>query len=474
MEDKSEARPYPEKLSEVRRLSADSEQGLRTKREAARDLRIEIYLSWAHVADTTIETLLDKPLLSDDELQAVVARQKPIIPKPEVADQFLNSLILARNRSLVVERVFRVRAKLPETDKEVPDWPKEEKEKVGRLAFKELTGKDPVDKVSLMDTTIALGVELGEEDFETLDPRINIAGFYMETGRVKIGRFQEDKLNFPFIGVKRAEEQGRVVRHELAHAVNSSIIQALIKSDARLRGWVWGGEADIKLPEIKSIDELNSHLRKRALPYALSRAKDEILADYGAISDFSHLDNLTLRHGIYDYFDERIRFLRDKGLLEVGQGEVDSVVNGYWQEYITSVKKAVWIAKTIDGIYSLYGLGIRRRLFKFVLAQIPMAGWAAVLERDFLSEARAFEQSQWRGINLALEARVDAGSEFEGTVTQGQVKRATLIAIENEAYEIVKKGLKRTRNNLLSSLFPISREVEERINFLREKYERIK
>ena len=476
MEDRSEVKPYSQKLVEVRQLPAEGEQDRKFKKEAARDLRIETYLSWAHVADTLVNTLMNDPTISKDELQEVANREKSIIPKPEVADAFLNSLIRDRNKSLGAVRLFRFRAKLRKTSEEVLDWPKAEKEQVGRLLFKELTRKEPQGVVSLMDTTIAVGIELGEEDFEALNPRVNVAGFYLETESVKVGQFRDIDFTFPFIGVKRGVGQDRVVRHELAHAVNSSVIQALILGgpDTRLYEWVWGGDAYIRPQKIKSLDELSSYLRKKTLPYALARAKNEIIADYGATSDFSYVYDLILRHGIYDYFDERIRFLRNEGLLDVRQVEVDAVVNGFWLEYTDLVWKAGKMAKDINKIYGVYELEMRRRLFKYVLAQIPMADWSKVLERDFLSEARAFERSQWRAIDLAAKARVHAGSEFEGTVIQGQVKRATLIAIEDAAYVIKKQGKKRARSQWMNSLFPLSEEIERKIEYLTFKYDEIK
>src|SRR3989344_3308437 len=479
MEDRSEDRPYSQKLEEVRRLPTEGEQDRKLKKEAARDLRIESYLSWAQVADSTIETLLDKPLISDDELQAVVDRQKPIIPKPEIADAFLNSLVLARNRSLVAVRVFRARAELPETDKDVLDWPKREKEAVGQLLFKELTGLGPRDKVRLIDTTIAVGVELGEEDFEALDPRINVSGFYMETQSVKIGRFQKDKLNFPFIGIRRDERQGRVSRHEIAHAINASITQALIASDGRLRGWVWGGEAESPQPKITTIDEFNRYLRQRALPNALARAKDEIIADYAASRNFEHLHALAERHGLYDFFDERIMMLWKRGLSDVGQKGENSAVDSLWPEYIELITNAAKVAQEVDKIYNEMWLERRRGLFKYVLAQIPLSDWATVIERDFLDEARAFHRSQWEGISLGAKITTtivgfDAGAKFGNTPEEQQTKRATLVAISERIYEILGEGLERAINQPLQSLYPLASEIGGKIEHLKSQYETVK
>lgn len=321
---------FQQRVDTIRHLPQQTEAQKVEKHRAVELLRQETAWGYAAVAYKIQEVTFNHPeYKKDDLLQELAELQLPL--KEEVVDKFLEEVVLQKERA---ERKKKIIAKSLGYETSDPrDMSHEEKKAVGKYLFTELfNGKPPEGEVEYVYSHMAMAILVDkDDDFQLIDNRENIGGFYHDEHVDKNG------TSYPLIVVKRPG----FLDHEEGHAMNAIIIRTL--NDLGRYGIARWSEGSLKTKSIKIqlepfyfrigvnilwnnfLSKFRSRFgpvatdywgeKKRAdflqlmfqdfMPQALSKAKDELLADMQgkhANYKFTHLDNLCKQSGTYDYF----------------------------------------------------------------------------------------------------------------------------------------------------------------------------
>ncbi len=294
----------------------------------------------------------------------------------------------------------------------------------GRLFFKDLTGHDPQGPVRIMSLNFACGLSvIAEADGLRIDNR-NVGGHYSDS--TNLGGITLSNLfnrfsyqTFPFILVN-AGAQLTAERHEENHGYNRAFSKGINKTDKKLIrgvGTITDNSYDnqdihlsepstptaIKLQKIKTEflkdgsdtaelrEKVLAELTEEVWDWALNKAKDELVADFVADSDFSHVLNLLAysfkQPGPRDEHHDAARaislesyqFLARAGFTmnsfadsAVTRAVYDSIVNEYNQVLTENVKylEEVWNNFKIfaDG-------GEKRKIITGFMRQNPLQTW---------------------------------------------------------------------------------------------------
>jgi hypothetical protein len=250
-------------------------------------------------------------------------------------------------------------------------------------------------------------------DFARIDKRTDVGGFFTDSQPIET--LIED-IQFPLIVIrgltefmdgdgklKRNEDKIGYLKHELDHAKNKVFINAL-RLIGKDRAVVWGGFIDVagKVDSARRLKALwNSHPDEARgsvewqsiLGYALQRAKNELLADVGRSESFStHLNNLIIQNGMYDFFLKKLGIPAGSGLHAALWVEYDRILK---VNVLNSSNKGTDYNADLDTAeevlqsYKALGLGERGELFRWVLGQIPLDKWKDQLDKTlFVDEAK--------------------------------------------------------------------------------------
>lgn len=468
---------YESRLNQIRQMPQSLPKEVTNKKESARDLRIESYLAWADLAQTLSSVINVHPETGPDVLMKTVRREKDKLPHPELANKFLFEL--GAKKSVTQDSLRRLRRSLGMKVRrgkfENPlDWGKDESKRVGVKVFQLITGEFPESDVSILDTSLAVGVLVkSDEDLKKLRQKeINIGGFFRSYQEVTLNK---KKVSFPLIVVKQSDFRGRAICHEQGHAVDKTIINVLESARDEV-GNRWGGKGrvDIEGVMIKNPEELVDFMQQQILPYALSQAKDEILADYLSNHNFEYVNILADKEGIYNYFRDVISSLQEKGLLSLDVAVIKEVENVFWERYIEILKKNIQTCQNVIDLYNEYGLYLRSTIFPYVLAQIPLSQWEDRVGQDFLKEIKNFQESE---LELKKE-RVRTSFRLSGRFGQLPHERENVIKAAFKG--LWEYGDIRNRDimnfvwqNQLTSLYIASRMLRGLINQLDKEHEEI-
>ncbi len=383
--------------------------------ERAKLLRMELVLQHASMAQAAIRFLQDNPRSERDEVFDYLERSCPQVSY-RVRTDFVASLDATREQ--VLEAMWVIDGIASGSTQAGPDIGA----KVIYDSLRHENGDAPLEgevRLSLRHPLAPILYVDDPKDFDNIDPRNNVGGFYNPDvslyykGRTVVSPDDPDdyvvsSVRFPCIAVKGFEkiyytddpEEQRhaeysmqrevevTTKHEEGHAENA-VVQDMNASERKL---VWGryssqrglsnAFADIA---VDYVDEQGEVERLRRLPSwryimgdALSRAKDEILAEMvsGATSISPHVDYMLDKGGLYDYFGHS--FLDEKGRAIGGR---KAIYDALWNEYTDIVRAAEKRVLRLKEVYRLrYGLQQRQEFMRWVLAQWSLEQWPRQVE----------------------------------------------------------------------------------------------
>ncbi len=373
-----------QRIDQVRDLPAATPEEKIHKQEQAKLLRMEMWLDNAQLTRELIEALEENPRMTKEDFIARV-RERGNILHPEKTEFFVERLVSTRDKVIKADELLR-----------------KEAEATGKgLAETILTSlsedhQPPKGKVELIKEgyPLALCLEVNAKDFARLDPEINIGGFYRGSADLDLEESREQVSGVPII-IMEESSRGDYLRHEEGHAEIAPYRTALflIRGAFSPRGkhlTVWG-QPSFNLTEFEGIKEKMASGEKPErwndlVVLALSRAKEELLADMKSESQIidikSHLENSLLeRGGVYDFFIEGMSVKEDSKLhLEL------------WEDYSAKLKESTESALDLAVLYSAQSAWRKRaELFRWVLAQIPIAKWEEQLGKTlFIEEGQEY------------------------------------------------------------------------------------
>ena len=433
---------YRERLQTIRSLPQKTEAEAGEKKEQAKLFRMEVLLDNAQCTRLVTNALLENPAIEPEELEQI-AQTSEFLAHPEVMDAYIKQLIETRDRVMAGIEKLKEESRV-------------NKQGMSRALFnwilpEKLKGQKPRGKVRLggaFPLAIMLDVE-DSRDYHDINPAKN--SNYQGGGVIFSQKQEENEKYFPFIVVHgiEADEYMDLLeyysfpsakgakKHEKGHAEQNAIIETLKNCQKKC---VWS-EFSEKDP-IKNGNELleewvdfetepwsikedwasdpkkykSTEAWKKIMDYALSQAKDEILAHINAY-DYdieSHVNTLADPNGPYQFFK--------KTRLNLN-GPIGKALK---EEYIIQVEKAYQAIKPILQAYAQMGLEERLKNFRLILAQIPLNKWESQLNQTLFTEdaQRLLQiQEQCRKHDLALEdwrKRWAAYLEFDSELKEHQ------------------------------------------------------
>lgn len=279
-------------------------------------------------------------------------------------------------------------------------------------------------KLSLdLSFPLALGLVIEKRsDFDKIDPRKNVGGFYtkyldcldMTLDKVPVFVICQSTIDSNPDNTDEIRLDPKIVNkiqiHEQGHAQNEVVVKtlrnldpsfALLTDQAELLDQP---ERERLVSNLRNIylanpeDYKNSPEWKMILGTSLGRAQDELLADinYSEGEPAGSLTNkqadLLDREGIYNYF------INDWDLTKN-----DPLYKELWNTYEETIRKAVNTADRIMQNYDYFDLTKRGAIFAGVLAQIPVTAWDYQLsETLYLEEAKAMEGILFAKVKLVF------------------------------------------------------------------------
>jgi hypothetical protein len=391
--------------------------------ERAAMLRMEVLFDNASCAESLTQYLEESPNATIDELKQYIT-ENAMLAHPDQTESFIAGLLETRKR---VEAALLHIQTLPPIKKENPAQVVYSWVLPAKYSSYTAEGKLSLDEGNPLALTLNVA---DQEDFRRIDERTNIGGFYNENflyqrqeqynGR-KIMHF--DRV--PLIVVNKAldHREGVILGHENRHASQNVFQSTLEKAGKKV---VWGGtrkyvadrdannlvdfwnqeklvpsqEADSGHDKEDSLERVTRNKDEYwvLIDYALSKVKDEWLA-YQSQNDIGFAGNLMTKGGVYDYF----RNLAD------GKLPAD-LYDELWEDYQARFEVETNVAQEIIDSYSYSGLGLenRKKIFLWVLAQIPMQEWQNQLSRTgFTEEVELFSQLNDKKVILANTPQID-------------------------------------------------------------------
>jgi hypothetical protein len=383
---------YEQALTEIKESPAESVEQRKEKQDLVRRTRMEFMFDDAKCARTLINALESNPTLTETELANLLHQEELIHPND--VEKFIQKL--KETRALVLKMTGYLEAS------------SKNKGAIALELFKQIekpnSKKDEILQGKIeADTSYPLAIILfclSEKDFERIDERKNIGGFYSSPELKKNDKIDKD-IQFPLIAINGSSySMDKTTKHEKGHAENFVYKRSIVSKERKA---VWGRSRML----VVDIKELQRHwaednmLKKAAawhktIERALSLAKDELLADFKAWNGDmgSKLQQLSRRHGVYDYFENHFHIdTKNKVYPEI------------WKEYELTLKQAFKTATSViesyknsfklNGLYPEreYGLTKRVDLLRWVLAGVPLEQWAATLRHTlFIEEAEGLRK----------------------------------------------------------------------------------
>ncbi len=409
---------YEQKVQDVRELPQETTEQKVEKKERARLLRMELIIDNALCTDLFLKMLEENPELDVEILKQTLKRMLTI--KESNIDFFVHHLAVTRKN---IDDIYQNEL-LPYVESIAAS--DEIHKSLGDIFFQWSLPKDrnfiaPIGRVDIeveYPFAFVMHVE-NPDDFEIIDNRTNIGGFYTEY--TLQDPTTKRSFRYPVIvinGPPKSEEN--VLLHEKGHAehkIFKSTTESVRTSDLG-KHWnlsladqvreaphkfVWGQFGmypdavarilDDESKIVRSKSELVSEkrtqaeaeefrtlkkgqARKQILQSACEQAKDELLAQFNATKDLSYLTDLLKKGGLYDYF-------KDMGIPINSE-----IYDDLWDEYDQIMFAATNTAQEVLYAYNLFGLGKRVEIFHWILAQIPAENWKGDLKNNlFLEEA---------------------------------------------------------------------------------------
>lgn len=377
---------YIDSINKIRKLPQNTDPEREFKRNEARRFRMDVMLDNAVIMDFAMKEI-------EKDINITM---EGLVEKIKERSRYIDwSVSVAIFLSLLQRKIRRVKSFITE-----PDTPITAKDLFGAISG----GKIPRGLV-ILDTSYPLAIILtidSPEDFKLIDDRNNIGGFYNNDVKIKI-TFHKTPVtkDIPLIVVGPGDSFGIVRKHEIGHARNR-VLMDTSKLDKR-SFWLDFVKEKVniyieKIGEIILEKKLSSSYKitreeiiKAIGPLIqkiLEKAKDEILADLYAKRNLSYIIHLTVKNGIYDYFEQYGIKFRSSGFKDPG-GYIDEII---WNEYVRIILEQIEEAGWIIGIYTELHLERRLELFRYVLSQIPFHKWSEQIKKSgFHKEAVALD-----------------------------------------------------------------------------------
>jgi hypothetical protein len=371
-------------------------------RESAERFRMETLLDNAALVRLFVERLEADPTTSKEEFIELAQNSGKVV-HPKVVNEFIKELTQTRDfiERSVEDLQRHAKSRSVGLGKQLYRWV---------LPYNKQDNFFPRGRITInRNYPLALIAYIqNKRDFETIDARKNVGGFYKEFQFYRtrppeyIGTIFRE---FPLIAVHGTDPEKHqssrshpILRHEKGHAENEALRDALRKADRKL---VWGkldypwlAIEKLRSGQVETGDIRNLEDYKVVLRYALAHAKDEILAEYKSQYGLfaHHTQNLKQKGGLYDYF------------AQMGIESDSPIYAMLWEDYEREIDGATQVVQTITQSYWLaYSMLTRKiELFRWVLAQIPLEQWSRQLKNSLFSkEAEKLRQAK-QVINEAL------------------------------------------------------------------------
>lgn len=373
---------YIHALEQTRRMPQGTEEEKIEKREQAALLRQQVLLDNARCAQLLTDFCEHRPMAELQEFTDVLHRDDVLAAHPETIEVFIG---------LLQETAADVTGAMKKLGRDYPDQAKE--------LFRWAAGEDKrgyhIQGAVDVDTTYPLALILyveNSEDFQKIDTRANIGGFYNPSIRLSAQTGMKHRV-IPLIVVRGRKHQKDYIRqHEVGHSHNDMLKSGM---DLAKKKFIWANIDRLSLDSVKNLETAaekspdslkESPVFRDVVAIALARAKDEILADSHARNGrLEYVPNLLVRGGTYDYFAKELKITPDSTLYKEA-----------WREYEMRLQCANDCAAEIIGEYQRepFRLTQRAEIFRWVLAQIPIDQWQRQLEGTLFRR----EMSTLRGI----------------------------------------------------------------------------
>ncbi len=322
--------------------------------------------------------------------------------------------------------------------------------------------RKPTEKIerSYKDNPFAIILIAGPDDFRALDPW-DSAGHFISPRTFYLDGKVASNVSFPSIAVQRSvrgKEVSRILKHETGHAYSDALMEAFKKTGKHR---LWGSNTRLSRNTInriqKGINNEWTSVVKGRIPqalssrmiydYMISRGKDELIADYFAIGDFSvKLADLKFPHGFYDYIK----------VFKISNPMVESSI---WESYSAALDREV---PRVNNLIKLYGsLGLSRRLdvLPWILMRIPLNEWSAKFQELGIFE----EASRLKGIlnfqKAYYEQRGGKGSRIAGQ-TLARVVDKHLASFRRKQQHLLLDEISRCEKDIVPFIKEIGGRVE--------------
>lgn len=337
-------------------------------REKIREKRTELVLDSAQCARVLTAFINNNPDATIGECEAHIEQQDII--HPEVIKQAIDQLIKKREEARIAVQRFRETAQRNGTSPGYELFQQLQKEEPDREPY------TPKGSFIINDTypLALLLLVTNKDDFNQLHNHTDIGGFYDEHAvGPENSELDPDLTHFPVIVISEESLHETLIDHEKGHAENRIFQNALRATDKHL---TWSGTGSSRMAarlaaqEIQQGSEDLESNTKLIIDYALSAAKDELLAELSATEWRlrEHMDALKDREtGAYDYF------------RSIGLDPKSDLYNELWATYESALDEATIPVRHLLSLYNMLGLNERTVLLRWALAQIPLEQWAQFL-----------------------------------------------------------------------------------------------
>lgn len=427
--DSSNENPLRQRLKEVRELPYSTLEERDKKRFEAMKLRMDSQLANAKIWNDIIGAIEENPIITEGELIEQVSTLPSMNVSREQLSSFASSLALQKQE--VMEAY----------DKYLPLTQDHYNEVAGNMFYSLYSGiPNPRHPVFLLKSPLAITLVVSKEDFEKVDTRTNVGGFYNCSKEILVHNQKTEKMesvSLPFIFVKagssvvktRRQERGHVEkrglstvatrRHEKGHAENRMFKEATIANKGNVKNGVlrpdsrigttllvseskkyWGVDADrMLLSEPLGIIGTHSDwyyrnsgylspdnadvkifegARDTLITYSMARAKDELIAAMHTGGPFSAEKMLADLKKPKGVYD----YLANLG-ISPGSRLYSDLTKRYHTELDKESKHALQLYKWYQSDISL-GNPIPKQLercalFITILRQNPITTWNGVL-----------------------------------------------------------------------------------------------
>ena len=380
-----------DKIQSLLDYQKDPEHSREEAKERSAELRMELVLDNAKLARSLTRGLEEDPTLTQKGF-VELANSSGLIVHPETTEKFIKRIEHMKRLAVRARGILS-------------DWADNDQDEIAkgitRTIAQEHGPKGAAanlvhESTELIDLPLAIGILLDEADFDAIDPKRNIGGFWAAKTRATRENFtnnpsakhQLNNILIPVVAIRKPDHFGQVIQHEVGHVENSIFLGI---NDPRRRVMWKNIETEDALSSVKEIStliaksELNGDALKanpeykKIVEYALSRAKDEILAEmrgsYGNPKD--HVTTLRKQGEVYDYFEE-LGIPKDSDLYVT-----------LWEDYDACLENFTTEALSLYKFYERNPAMVHRRpLFRWVLAQVPIDKWPQFLERSGFSQER--------------------------------------------------------------------------------------